>query len=363
METLTTEQETKINTYIRTGKIRVEPIRRSSDWLLPESDSAFMNAGAKQEYVVPNSLRTGALIDPLWDLTQEQLTEVTTQLGFKNNDALNVNKPNKENYWINRPVILDRYGKHLYLSNISDFIAYRILKVNTDYIAPSYEERYNKGTYKFALVSENEESKLKISKVDIKKEAWMLFGKIDGSARKMADFLWIYFLLNVDKEAKRPPNNPSIEYCKAEVGRIIDEKVGMFLQIMTDPEFETKALIQRGINNGLIHRDGMTFTVFGETSSKSNLEGLIGYLKDERNNNIRLSLIGKLQVIEEVKVEPVKAVETIKVEETPSIDPNIELLKKLEEVQKENEELRKIIVTNTGEEKKKPGRPSSKEKK
>jgi len=327
--------EQKTNTYIRTGRVRVEPVKRSSDWLLPESDSAFMNTGAKIEYVVPNSLRTGALIDPLADLTDEQRDRVAKELGFKDGRDLNVNKP-KDNYWINRSVILDRNGKYLNLANVSDYIAYKILRSCKDDIAPSFEERYNKGTFKFALVSEDEESKIKTSKVDIKKEAYMLFGKIDGSAKKMANFLWIYYL--TDKEAKRPPNNPNIEYCKTEIGRIIEEKTGVFLSIMSDPEFETKALIQKAINNGFIHRNGMTFTIFGESSSKNTLEGLIEYLKDERNNNIRLSIISKLETSEAVilpKQEPV----ITENEKKDAIDPNDELLRRMKAIEDSSKDM------------------------
>ena len=282
--------------YIRTGTVKVEPIKRSSDWLPAESDSVFMNTGAKIEYVVPRLQRSGQLLDPLGDLSNEDKEKIARELGFKSADDLNINKKEKENFWINRAVFVDKNGKFLDLSNIGDFISYKILEVNLETIAPSFTERYEKGTYKFALVFEEEEDKLKNTKVDAKKEAYMLFGKIDGSAKKMSDFLWIYYL--TDKEAKRLPNNPSVDYLRGEIGRVIEERTGTFLSIMTDTDFESKVLIQKSINNGFIHREGHSFTIFGEPTSKNTLEGLISYLKDERNNNIRLSLIGKLEALE-----------------------------------------------------------------
>lgn len=367
METLLQEKLQKRG-YIRHGRIKVEPIRRESDWVLPESDSAFMNAGAKHEYVVPNSLRTGQLIDPLRDLTTEEKAQVAKELGLPSADYLNVNRPTKDNYWINRVVILDRNGKYLDLSVISDFIAYKILQANTDYIAPSYEERYNKGTYKFVMVMEEEQEKLNNRKFDIKKEAYMQFGRIEGSLEKMTDFLWLHYLTS--KEAKRPPNNASIDYCKNEIGRLIDDKPGVFLSIITDKDFNTKVLIQKAINNGLITREGMMFTVFGEPSSKSDLQGLIEYLADERNNNIRLSIIGKLQALENVpppeaiRQEPEKEE---KKEPSTTINKDLEeRLKKLEEfsrdmieknskLQAENEQLKSKVDI-----KKPVGRPSTK---
>jgi hypothetical protein len=332
METLMTENlVSRRKGYLRTGKVRVEPIKRSSDWLPVESDSAFMNTGAKIEYVVPRLQQSGQLLDPLGDLTDEQKDSVAKELGFKNKDDLNINRKekNNENFWINRSVFIDKNGKFLDLSNIGDFISYKILEVNLDTIAPSFEGRYNKGTYKFALVFEDEKAKLGNIKIDIKRDAYMLFGKIDGSAKKMSDFMWIYYL--TDKEAKRLPNNPSIDFLRGEIGRIIEEKTGTFLSIMSDTDFESKVLIQKAINNGFIHKDGQMFTVFGEPTSKNTLEGLIGYLNDERNNNIRLSIIGKLDALETQDVKNIK--ETIKENTIINVDPNVEFLKRLEQIE------------------------------
>jgi len=283
--------------YLRTGKVKVLPVRRSNDWLPENADSAFMNTGAKVEYVVPR-LRSGQLIDPLADLTDEQKNIVARQLGLKDSSDLNVMiQDEKKNFWVNKAVVIDRDGLFLDLTSVSDFIDYKIFEVNLDFIAPSWEERYNKGTYKFAIVFEDEESKIKNIKIDTNKEAYMIFGKIDGNIKKLTDFLWIHYLTNI-KDGKRLPNNPSLEYLRGEVGRIIEERPGEFLSIITDAQFETKALIQKAINNGFIQRSGQTFQIFGEDSSKGSLEGLIEYLNDERNNNVRLSIIGRIEQVE-----------------------------------------------------------------
>jgi len=283
--------------YLRTGKVKVLPVRRGNDWLPENADSAFMNTGAKIEYVVPR-LRSGQLIDPLADLTDEQKNIVAKQLGLKEASDLNVMiQDERKNYWVNKAVVIDRDGLFLDLANVSDFIDYKIFEVNLEYIAPSLKEQYNKGTYKFAIVFEDEESKVKNIRIDTNKEAYMMFGKIDGNIKKLTDFLWIHYLTNI-KDGKRLPNNPSLEYLRGEVGRIIEERPGEFLSIITDTQFETKALIQKAINNGFIHRSGQTFQVFGEDSSKNTLEGLIEYLNDERNNNVRLSIIGRIEQVE-----------------------------------------------------------------
>ena len=350
METFMTDNLTKRRRgYIRSGIIKVLPIKRSSDWLPENADSAFMNTGAKIEYVVPRSGRSGHLIDPLGDLTEDQKAVIAKQLGFKDPEALNVMKANKENYWINRPVIIDKNGLILDLSNVADFVNFKILEVNAEVISPTWEERYAKGTYKFALVFEEEESKIKNLKIDTKKEAYMMFGKIDGSVKKLSDFLWIYYLTN--KEAKRPPNNPSIDYLKQEVGRILEERPGEFMSILSDPNFETKSLIQKAINIGLIQKEGMMFKIFGEETSKNTLEELTAYLLDERNNNIRISLIGKIEANEfdgKIIKPTIDDKELVKVE--PKVDDKIsqleEMIKKTIEENNRLKEMNEKLVSS-----------------
>jgi hypothetical protein len=338
METFMTDALTRRRRgYLKSGIVKVLPVKRSSDWLPENADSAFMNTGAKHEYVVPVLARSGSLIDPLGDLTEEEKNTVAKKLGFKEGNDLNVNKRGKENYWINRHVFIDKNGKFLDLSSIGDFISYKILEVNLDYIAPTWEERYNKGTYKFALVFEEEESKIKNTKIDVKKEAYMMFGKIDGSIKKLSDFLWIYYLTN--KDGKRLDRNPSLDYVRGEVGRIIEERPGEFLTIITDPQFETKALIQRSINLGLIQRSGSTFKVFGEETTNNSLDELISYLLDDRNNNIRISLLGKIDSGEKEVEFPKRTIEE------PKVDSELE--KKLKELELENQMLKEKYAENT----------------
>jgi len=335
--------------YVRNGIVKVLPIRRSSDWLPENSDSAFMNTGARIEYVVPRDRNTGQLVDPFGDLSNDQKNLVAKELGYKDSSDLNINKVEKDNFWINKPVLIDKNGKFLDLSNVGDFINYKILEINLDFIAPTWEERYNKGTYKFALVFEEEESKLKNVKIDVKKEAYMEFGKVDGSIKKLSDLLWIYYL--TDKEAKRLPFDANLDYLRGEVGRLVEEHPGTFLSIVTDPLFSTKALIQKAINVGLISRDGMTFKVFGEDSSKNTLDGLINFLLDERNNNIRLSLIGKIEENESGVISS---------NQLGYNKPQVVNNDEVEKLKKEIEYL-KSLQTPLDESKRKPGRKKNEE--
>jgi len=324
--------------YIRHGKVKIVPIKRSSDWLPPDSDSAFLNTGATVSYVVPLHARTGSIVDPLEDLTDEQKDKVARELGLESREELNPRRKPSENFWLNRNVVIDKNGLFLDLTDVGDFIKFKILQSNKEYIAPSWSDRYERGEYKFAIVFEEEQYKLKLNEIDSKREAYMQFGKIDGSSKKMADFLWIYYL--VEPKSKRLPNNPSMEYMKSTIGTIIEESPGKFLSILTDPHFETKVIIQKAMNHGLIHRDGMSFRIFNENMQLNSLDELVNFLEDERNNTIRLSLIGKTEMLEsgvsESKDETKMASQTKEYDDEREKlqQQNDELKKKLEELEK-----------------------------
>jgi hypothetical protein len=131
---------------------------------------------------------------------------------------------------------------------------------------------------------------------------------------------------------------------------------------MSDQHFETKALIQKAINIGLIQRDGSMFRVFGESSSSNTLDGLINFLLDERNNNIRISLIGKIEDFENAGI-----VRAFTKDEMKSVEQT-DMTKKLEEMEKllkqtieDNTKLKEQLVSTTVDDKadteKKAGRP------
>ena len=72
------------------------------------------------------------------------------------------------------------------LSNPIEYIKYKILLENKDFIAPSVQALQDKpkATYKFVIVSENDSVKAANTKVSIKAQAYKEFGKIEEDKDK-----------------------------------------------------------------------------------------------------------------------------------------------------------------------------------
>lgn len=279
---------------LRKKKVIIRPIRRKGGWVPETHDSSFMNDGANMGIVVPVT-HGNVIVDPLYDFVKDDEYDdkklFAREIGVEDETRLNVHV--KKNYWVGNTVSLNRNGLTLELSNPIDFIKYIILRSDTARIAPNWKSRFEKGTYKFAMVAEGEEIEAKVTKVDDVKEAYKLFGKIDYSVTKMKDFLYVYYLIK--KEAKKPPREASVEWLKAELGRIIDEDLQLFLEILKDKAYDTKLLIQKSTNCGALIRKKHLYYVPGADKPVGVLDDVIEFINDSRNQDFEMKLIQQVE--------------------------------------------------------------------
>ncbi len=206
---------------LREKKYVVRPIRRKGAWVGPDHDSAFMNDGAKMGIVVP-VLAGNVLRNPMPEFTSKDIKLLAEELGLEDVQRLNIHVP--KSYWRGKTVTLDRNGLHLHLEKVNDLVNFLILRSDSERIAPSWTVRFDRGTYKFALVEEGEELQDKVSNLEEKKNAYILFGKMDSSIDKMKDFLYVYYL------QKRDAKGVGICYdthSYDEVRKVLDKKIIM----------------------------------------------------------------------------------------------------------------------------------------
>jgi hypothetical protein len=271
---------------LRTKKVVIRPIRRKGQWVGPEHDSAFMNDGAKMGIVVP-VLAGNVLINPMPEFTVEDIKLLAEELGLEDVKKLNIHTP--KCYWRGRTVQLDRNGLHLNLERVEDLIKYLILRADTERISPNWTERFDRGTYKFAIVEEGEELQDKVSSLEDKKNAYILFGKMDASVDKMKDFLYVYYLAK--KDAKRPPKNATLDQLKNEIGRIIEDDLRTYIGILNDDYYILKLLIQKSVEIGALRRDKHLYSFPGADKPVGVLEDLISFLDDPKNQDARMKLM------------------------------------------------------------------------
>lgn len=275
---------------LRTKKYVVRPIRRKGGWVPPDHDSAFMNDGSKFGVVVP-VLPGNILSNPIPEFKKEDVTLLVEELGLSDEQELNIHV--KKCFWRGRTVVLDRNGLHLDLEKIEDLIKFLILRSDTERIARNWMTRFDKGTYKFALVEQGEELQDKVSDLEDKKNAYILFGKMDASIDKMKDFLYVYYLNK--KDAKRPPKTASLDQLRNDIGHIIEDDLKTFLSILQDENYNLKLLIQKSVEVGALRRDKHLYSFPGADKPVGVIEDLITFLDDPSNQDARVKLMHQIE--------------------------------------------------------------------
>lgn len=250
--TLSEERDNLVN-CLRNEKVIVRFISRARGMVTDPRHILYggMAAGSKVRLTTP-LLRSGGYTDVL---TKDEKKYLEYILGLEPN-ALSVHNRNN-NFWddaneqgIGR-VELTKGDNPLDLSDPIDYIKYKILLANKDMIAPSIQSLQDKpkSTYKFVIVNENDTAKAANVKVTLKAQAYMEFGKINDNKDKMR-----VIIETID--GRPTAANSKIEYLQGKVGELIESNTKMFLQVVRDPLLDTKVLIRKAIEAGVISSRG-----------------------------------------------------------------------------------------------------------
>ncbi len=275
-----------MSTALKNKKIRVMPITRNGGWLKPGHDGEFMYTGTQATFCVPINADNGRVVDPIKDLSKEERESLAKELSLSVDD-LNVYNNMKDNYWLGKYVKLDKSSSLLDLSNPHDLVNYFILKSNSETVAPSFEERLNKGTYRFALVDEEAQVVEKRKSTDNKKEAYKHLGKLESSDTKLRDFFKVY--------GKKVPADVTRDWMVTEVDKIIDNDVKGFLAVVGDYHYEDKILVSDAVNSrALIKNSNNTYELPGG-QILGTIDKTIEFLLDPKNSQILLTVKGRIE--------------------------------------------------------------------
>lgn len=251
--TRVSEERDNLVNCLRNEKVIVRFISRARGMITDPRHILFggMAAGSKVRVTVP-LLRSGGYVDVL---TKEEKKFLEYKLGLEPN-ALSVHNRNN-NFWsdaneqgIGR-VELIKGDNPLDLSDPIDYIKYKILLNNRDLIAPSIQALQDKpkATYKFVIISESDTAKAANTRVTLKAQAYMEFGKINEDKDKMR-----VIIETIDGRPTASDNK--VEYLQGKVGELIEANTKMFLQVVKDPLLDNKVLIKKAIEAGVIANRG-----------------------------------------------------------------------------------------------------------
>ena len=290
------EEKPLIN-CLRNEKVRVRYLPKQSRMVTNPKHVLFggMAENATRTFVVP-MLSSGRYVNVLTDSEKDFLEEL---MGLPTN-ALSIYKK-VDNFWDDAneagisKVTLRKQDNYLNLANVEDYIRYKILLANKEYIAPSLEalETNPKATYQFVILTEDSETQSAKKGMTILMQCYTAYGKIEDDVDALRVIIETLTGVTVHKNTKK-------EFLQTKANELIQGNSKMFLKIATDPMLQTKVLIRRCIEGGLIaHRGNQYYIKEGNIpmceDGDPTLNVAAQWINLPKNQEIKLSLEAKLK--------------------------------------------------------------------
>lgn len=276
METKAISKEEAIKKgYLQNKKVFLKPIPRAGKMITESSHMGyFMWEGATLHVALPQGER-GDLINPFNSDEEKKFFEKELDLD------LNIHKK-KDNFWHNfyvkvkKDAMMMEDGVEYDLKDPKDNLRYRVL-LKQDFVCTEWDKRFTKGHYRFVLVDEYHDVEEANSIIATQEQAWVFFGSIMHSPKKMKDFLSVYLLEK--RSSKEVPFDSSKEWLKKEIKTIMDEDMITFLSLSNDNNLELKQFVANAVKVGSIQKEGInTYVIPGETVKYSFPE-MVKYVK------------------------------------------------------------------------------------
>lgn len=234
---------------LRKERVIVRHINRPSTMVTNPKHVLFggMAENAIRVFVVPK-LSSGRYVNVL---TNDEKNYLENLMGLEP-DALSIYK-REHNFWDDSnpdgvaKVLLKKQDNYLDLSDPEDYIRYKILIANKDYIAPSLEalELRPKATYQYVIIHEDDEAKSSKSSMDVTMQCYKEYGKIEED-RATLKFI-------VETLDGRPlAETTKLEFIQAKINTLIQANPKHFLKVVTDKLLPTKVLLKQAIKAGVV---------------------------------------------------------------------------------------------------------------
>jgi hypothetical protein len=290
-----TEEKPLLN-CLRKETVTVRFIKRDSGFISNPKHILFggLAENATQIFTVP-LLSNGSYKNVLTDSEKEYLE---TTMGLEPN-ALSIYLKTG-NYWDDFRVRLTKSDSYLDLSVPTDYIKYKVLLANSDTIAESLEKFSvsPKATYKYVLISENDEMQVSKDQMTLSMEASELFGTISNNPEVLR-------VIIETMEGKPISATTKLDYLKTQVFRLLNNNPKLFLNITKDPYFKTKILVKHCVEHGLIKKRG-DFYYLAENSAplctnteEPVLSNVVRYLNNPAKQELMLMLEAKLKPLKQ----------------------------------------------------------------
>lgn len=286
------EEKKELKSCLRKERVIVRFVPRETSITNPNHVLyGGMSEGAVKYFTVPILASTGAFKNVLTDDEKEFLEEY---MGLEYN-ALSVYKK-ENNFWSNYKVRVTKQDTYLDLSDPNDYIKYKVLKANTDYIADSLStlNDYPKATYQFVLIKEGEPEKTESVKMSTIMKCYKAYGKIEDDKDTLRTILEIL-------EPRPIAKNTKMEFIQSKINEKIQENPKEFYKVITNPELSTMVLIKKCVEEGLISKRGNYYYLKSDNSPLCNANEeptfavAAKYLSLAKNQELKLTLEAKIK--------------------------------------------------------------------
>lgn len=249
-----------------------------------------MAENAVRTFTVP-VLKSGMYVNVLTNEEKAFLEEI---MGLEY-DALSIYRK-KDNYWDNFQVPLHKQDNVFNLASPDDYIRYKVLLANKDYIAPSMQEMEDhfKATYQFVIISDGEEVKTAKDNMSSTMRCYKEFGKVENDVDILRTI--------IEAIDGRPMSvNTKLEFLQTKANELIQADSKMFLRVITDPMLPTKVLIKRAVEAGIISNRGGYLYLKSDNSPLCghNEEPVLNiaakYLNNPKNQELKFAIEAKLK--------------------------------------------------------------------
>ena len=283
---------------LRNERVIIRHIPKESGMVTNPKHILFggMAENAVRTFVVPR-LSSGVFVNILTDSEKAFLEKV---MGLEYN-ALSIYKKvdnfcdDSNESGISR-VRLTKQDNYLNLADPEDYIRYKILLANKDYIAPSLQALQDspKATYQFVIISEGDETKSAKDNMSATMKCYKEFGKIENDINTLR-----VIVETIDGRPTAP--TVKLEFLQGRINALIQADSKIFLRVITDPMLSTKVLIKRAIEAGLISNRGNYLylksdnTPLCEVNEEPTLNIAAKFLNAPKNQEIKFALEAKLK--------------------------------------------------------------------
>lgn len=243
------EQNSDVINCLRNERIIIRHIPRQSRMVTDPKHILYggMAETATRTFVVPK-LTSGRYVNVLTNDEKDFLEDI---MNLEVN-ALSIYRKN-DNFWsdsnpngISR-VILKKQDNFLDLSIPEDYIKYKILLANKDFIAPSMKdlEDHPKATYQFVIIKDDDVIKSAKQSMSTTMKCYTLYGKYEDNFDVLKAVIETVTGVGVSSTSK-------IEFLQAKVNDLIKSNPKLFLKVIEDPLLTTKVFIKKCVSEGFI---------------------------------------------------------------------------------------------------------------